>query len=95
LIRGGGDRARKVLVVDVVCVRNPADREAFVDQVARTVLQNDPRVQEYDVLSIGITRSYDIGIASGWISQRFAHTPAEWNQRLFGVQPAQVSVSPE
>jgi uncharacterized RDD family membrane protein YckC len=91
LLNRSGDRTRKVLIVDITCARNPTNREAYVDQAVKIILQNDPRVQEYDVLSIGITRSYDIGIASGWISQRFGHSPAEWNQLLFGVSPAPVS----
>lgn len=87
LVNASPDRTRKVLIVDVVCARNPPDRESFADQVARIILQNDPKVQEYDVLSVGITRSYNIGIASGWISQRFAHSPVEWNQRMLGSSP--------
>jgi uncharacterized RDD family membrane protein YckC len=88
LIRSGGEPGRRVLVIDVSRserVWSPAEE---ADQVARVILNSDPKVKEYDVLSIGITRSYNIGIASGWISRRFAHSPDEWHQHIYRNSPA-------
>lgn len=95
LISGPGDRTRKVLVIEVSWTGTRADEEAFANQVARIILRNDPKIQAYDVLSIGITRGYNIGIASAWTSERIAHSPAEWSQRLSGNSPAEDATPPQ
>ena len=64
-----------------------ADREAFADQVAAIILQNDPRAQKQDVIQIKVGRRYDLGIASGNDYQSFTHTFEEWHQRAFGPLP--------
>lgn len=67
----------------------PVDQEAFADEVAKIVLQNDRYAQEYDQLTIRISRGYDIGIASHWNHEDFEHTPDEWRLRLRGALPPQ------
>lgn len=76
---GGG--AKKILVI-VIRTEKPGNYEAFADEVASTILQNDPHAREYDQLSIRILRGYDLGIASRWQHQEFAHTPDEWRKRF-------------
>ena len=70
------------------------DREAFANQVAAIILQNDPRAQNQDVIQIKVGRRYDLGIASGNNYQSFTHTPEEWHKRVFGIVPDAPS-SPE
>jgi hypothetical protein len=64
-----------------------AAREAFADQVASIILQNDPRAQKQDLIRIQVGRSYSLVIASGNDYQSFTHTPEEWRQRAFGPLP--------
>ena len=64
-----------------------ADREAFADQVAAIILQNDSRAQKQDVIQIKVGLRYDLGIASGNDYQSFTHTPEEWHDRVFGIVP--------
>ncbi len=63
-------------------------REAFADQVARVILQNDPHVQKQELIRIEIGRSYDLGIASGNDLSIFIHTPIEWSRRVQGISGA-------
>ncbi len=60
-------------------------REAFADQVAEIILQNDPRVEKQDLVSIEVGQSYSLGFASSNDYQIFTRTPAEWHQRVLGV----------
>jgi uncharacterized RDD family membrane protein YckC len=81
---GGG--AKKSLDFSIR-TEKPVDQEAFADEVAKIVLQNDRYAQEYDQLTIRILRGYDIGIASHWNHQEFTHSPDEWRQRVLGASP--------
>jgi hypothetical protein len=62
-----------------------------VDPVAQLILQNDPKVQENDLLWIGLIRGYNLGIAHALVSHYFEHTPSDWRARLFGTWPAESS----
>lgn len=81
--RGG---ANKTLLVSVTLRSKSLDQEAFAEQVARIVLQNDQNAQNYDRLGIRLFFGYDIGIAQHWNHEEYLHTPAEW-RRLFGTPP--------
>jgi hypothetical protein len=85
----GGGGAKRSLVVSVILKTKSLNQEAFADQVAKAVLQRDGNVQDYDQLSIKLFYGYDIGIAQRWNHKEFAHTPAEWRQRVLGGSPAQ------
>jgi uncharacterized RDD family membrane protein YckC len=81
----GGGEMKKIFVINVFWTGKSGDEEAFASRVARVILQNDPKVQEHDLLRIVIFRGYDIGIANARVSHFFEHSPAEWNARLFGT----------
>lgn len=83
---GGG--AKKELVVSITLKSTPLDEEVFAGEVARTLFQNDRGSLNYDQVNIRLFYGYDIGIASHWNHSDFAHTPAEWRQRVYGVSPA-------
>ena len=85
--------ANNALVISVSWVGEAKDREAFADQVAGLILQNDPKAQEHDQISIRVGRSYHLGIASGGQAQTFTHTPAEWRQRSLAASKARTSLS--
>ena len=80
---------KKTLVITVWWTGEPKAREAFSYQVAKLILQNDPMVNDQDLLWIVVARGYNLGIASGGNSQAFSHSPAEWRQHVFGTLPAQ------
>lgn len=85
LLHSSNGGAKKALVLNIVLKSKPSNEEAFADDVARNILQSDQRTQNYDQLSIRLFYGYDIGIAQRWNHQDFAHTPAEWRQRVLGV----------
>jgi uncharacterized RDD family membrane protein YckC len=82
---------KHALVITVWWTGESGGREAFADRVAKLTLQNDPKVQDQDMLRIVIARGYYLGIASGGDSQTFTHTPTEWSQRVLVASPAQSS----
>ncbi len=81
--------AKKNLVATVTVRSGSLEQEAFANEVASTILQNDPNAQSYDQLTIQLYYGYDIGIAQRWNHQEFAHTPAEWRKRMLGASTAQ------
>lgn len=81
-VGGLKDRSLQINVFWSQKVWSPADT---ADKVAKLILQHDEKVTTYDHLTILITHGYDIGIASGAVSQSFTGTPAEWHEHLFGA----------
>jgi uncharacterized RDD family membrane protein YckC len=84
---GGG--AKKNLNVSITLRSKSVNQEAFADEVARVILQNDQHAQNYDQLSIRLNDGYDIGIAAHWNHQEFTRAPADWSQRVFAVSQEQ------
>lgn len=70
------------LTFTVLQMGTQPDEEAFADDVARAVLQNDPKAMGYDLLRINIIRGYDLGIAHAERTWSFSHAPAEWHELL-------------
>ena len=85
-LAGGG--TRKILLATVTERTKHTDQMAFSSEVAKLILQRDPKAQQYDTLKIVLKRGYNIGIASSWRSQSFAYSPDEWNRRVMGTKPA-------
>jgi hypothetical protein len=84
-----GGPAKKILRVNITLKSKPVSEDAFADEAARAILHDDRDASEYDELCIRIFYGYDIGISSHWDHREFAHTPAEWQQRLGGGQAVQ------
>ncbi len=91
---GSGEK-KKIFVINVFWTGKSADEEAFANRVAKLILQNDPKVQEHDLLRVVMIRGYDLGIAHAQVSHPFERTPAEWNAHLFGTSPAESSTPPK
>jgi len=87
---GGGKKT--VLVISVTWTGKATDEQAFADQVAKLIIEHDPKVKEHDLLRVVMIRGYDLGIAHAQVSNSFEHTPAEWSTRLFGTSPPEKSV---
>ena len=64
----------------------PASPQAEAAHFVQLALQADPSVATYDHVNVSISFGYDIGIASGVVTDQFSHTPDEW--RLITGQPA-------
>jgi uncharacterized RDD family membrane protein YckC len=82
----GSSERKKILVINVHWAGKSADKQAFVDQVAKVIIEHDPTVKEHDQLKIALIRGYSLGIAHAQVSYYYQHTPAEWNARLFGTR---------
>lgn len=74
---------KRIFVVSASWSGKRSDGEALADEVAKMILQQDPEVQNHDVLRIVVIRGYDLGIARAQQSDAFERTPAEWKERLF------------
>lgn len=83
----GSGESKKTLVISVRWTGNAASETAFVDEIARLLMRQDPKVQDQDLLRIVLIRGYDLGIAHAQTTHFFEHTPAAWNARLFGTPP--------
>jgi len=82
---------KKIFVMNVFWTGKSTDEEAFANRVAKLILQNDPKVQEHDLLRVVMIRGYDLGIAHAQVSHPFQRTPADWNAHLFGTSQAESS----
>ena len=47
-------------------------------QLARLAMSTDSSAKDLDVIQVTLVHGYDIGIASSWRSQNYAHSPEEW-----------------
>jgi uncharacterized RDD family membrane protein YckC len=83
----GGNSTQRILVVTVRWMGPPEEQDAAADQIAKQILQHDAEAQTRDALRIAFVRGYDLGIAHGQVARTFAHTPAEWNERISGTKP--------
>lgn len=86
----GGER-KNIFVINVFWTGKSADEEAFANRVAKLILENDPKVQEHDLLSVRMIRGYDLGIAHAQVSHPFERTPADWKAHLLGISPTEGS----
>jgi uncharacterized RDD family membrane protein YckC len=74
---------KKIFVVNVFWTGRQSEDEAFGNDVAKQIIQNDPNVDGYDVLRIVIIHGYNLGIAQAQRNHAFGRTPSEWKARLF------------
>ncbi|WP_158823042.1 RDD family protein [Granulicella sp. S156] len=76
------DEIKTIFTVNVVW-RGPCHEErSHAGHIAELLLQRDPRIEEYDLLQIGVTCGYDLGIASHQISRNVTLSPSEWQTYL-------------
>jgi uncharacterized RDD family membrane protein YckC len=76
---------KRSLIITVHWVGESANRTAFANQVAKTILAHDSTVLNYDSLRVVVVRSYDIGIAKSHVKYYFEHSPSEWNSICCGT----------
>jgi uncharacterized RDD family membrane protein YckC len=75
----------KVLAITAYVNPGSPDGPAFANEIAKSLLEKDPHVTQYDRLNIVIVCGYDLGFASGWRSNNFSHSPAQWTQLVSGI----------
>lgn len=73
---------QRSLIVNVIWTGDSANQEILADRIAGIVLENDPTTDNDKMLSIVIVRGYDLGFFHYQLSNRFAHSPAEWDSML-------------
>jgi uncharacterized RDD family membrane protein YckC len=67
--------------------RSVEDKEAEAAKFAGIILRSYPTANQKDALQITLAEGFDIGIASGFVSQGFVHSPQEWREKI-GAPPA-------
>lgn len=78
---------KRILIVTIFWTGKPEAREAFANQVVKTILQADSTIERHDSLRVVIIRGYNLGIAHAQVSYPFEHTPAQWRVLVFGTSP--------
>lgn len=58
------------------------EREKVVNGIAKTVLDNEKNINNYDGIRVNITSAYDIGIASGHINFWVANSIEGWRKEI-------------
>ena len=57
------------------------DQDYAANEAAKLILDHDPNAQRYSKIIIQVSRGYDLGISSGWVSRGFSYSPDEWRER--------------
>jgi uncharacterized RDD family membrane protein YckC len=83
----GGRDSKKLMVVTVHWTGDADQQGVLSEELARTLLLNDPKIDQWDALRVVVVRGYNIGIANANVSQVFQHTPAEWRDLLDSTTP--------
>ena len=76
-----GKRSTTSVSAGVSVNRPIADKEAEAAKIAGLILQAYPAAVGNDAMRITIAQGFDIGIASGWVTQGFVHSPREWREK--------------
>lgn len=79
--KSGGDTTHW-LAVNVGVADPQLDFEKTADKFAQLVLTQDVDLEKKDLLVVTFARGYDIGIASGWVNQKFSYSPEQWRAKL-------------
>ncbi len=58
------------------------DPDRLANSIAAIVLRDIPAARSRSVIVITMTSGYDVLFASGWHTQSWTHTPAEWQARI-------------
>jgi uncharacterized RDD family membrane protein YckC len=62
------------------------ERIQVLNDIAKVVLDNADNIDQYDLLRITVTSSYDLGIASGYISYTDNKPIEDWRERIGNPQ---------
>ena len=86
----GSAQSKKTLLVSIRWTGKAGSETGFADEIAKLLVRQDPKVKDHDTLRIILIRGYDLGLAHAEVTHSYEHTPAAWNDRLFGPQPTVV-----
>ncbi len=75
----------RVLTLLVHLKGPPLSSPVVAAHLAGIALRNDPVVSSYNRIDVSVSWGYDIGIASGVVTDQYRHTPAEW--QALAAQP--------
>ena len=68
----------RVLALLVHLKGPPVSSPAVAASLARVAIQRDPVISSYDRIDVSLSWGYDIGIASGVVTDQYQHTVPEW-----------------
>ncbi len=68
----------RVLTLLLHTKQPPKLSEAAAARFANVAIGADPQISAYNRIDVSISYGYDIGIASGVVTDQFQHTPDEW-----------------
>jgi uncharacterized RDD family membrane protein YckC len=75
----GQTKKTRVYNISAFVKGHPQSSENMADQFAALALAADPSIAAaYDYLNVSISYGYDIGIASGTVTDLYSHAPSEW-----------------
>jgi uncharacterized RDD family membrane protein YckC len=72
------------LTVRVFLSRKVVDKKVLANTLAKVILDTYPSVDHEDLIAISLSYGYDIGIASGWDTETFSSSPADWRKKIDG-----------
>jgi uncharacterized RDD family membrane protein YckC len=77
-IGNGESGSVRVLSILVHLKGPPASSPNIAAQFAGVALKSDPVISSYDRIDVSVSWGYDIGIASGVVTDQYQHSPDEW-----------------
>jgi uncharacterized RDD family membrane protein YckC len=83
----GSGNSKKLIIVTVHWTGDSDQQGVFSEELVRTLLLNDPKIDQWGALRVVVVRGYNIGVANANVSQVFQHTPAEWRDLLDSTTP--------
>lgn len=84
-------KPQKTLAIEVCRKDKISDDVVFENEVAKRVLENDPRAWKFDRITITTSRKFDLGFFNSTRSRHASHTPAEWRDVLYGGAPEEAN----
>jgi uncharacterized RDD family membrane protein YckC len=76
--KNGQVTSERVLSLLVHLKAPPSSSQAVAARFAGLAIKNDPVIANYDLIDVSVSWGYDIGIASGVVTDRYQHSADQW-----------------
>lgn len=84
-VKNGAFDSKRVLSLLVHLKGPPDSSPAVAAKLAAIAIQKDPVIASYDRVDVSVSWGYDIGIASGIVTDQYRHSVPEW--QALAAQP--------
>lgn len=74
-------QSRSYVLANIRLNQRISDKQREANKIAHIILDKYADAMSHDVLVVNVTEGYDIGIASWFSTQRYQHTPREWQSQ--------------